>query len=57
MKLTHARVIEVFDGIIEDDVLEDRFEYTLDDLRSMYSLTVNQAAELYAMIVCAACCE
>ena len=46
-----AKVAEAFNDIIEADVLEDRYEYTLYDLSRMYELLHHDAELLRSLIV------
>lgn len=48
--MRYYRIYEVMTSIIDDDVLEDRREYTPDMLMNMYSLTPEEAAQLHSWI-------
>ena len=45
-----TKVNEIFKFIIDEDLLDDRREYDVDDLKTSYDLSFCEASELFAMI-------
>lgn len=48
--MTDRKLQDIMDSMEEQEVLEDRREYTAEDLRRGYGLTDREAEDLYAMI-------
>lgn len=45
--MTHlSKTMQIFTDILHDDLIEDRSEYGIDDLKTMYDLTDEEAEEL-----------